>query len=60
MKELEKRLKELQKQGYETIGIIQVLQWMADIKRENRLKAHERRQNRNYDDNKLKYRSKRG
>jgi len=45
MKELEKRLKELQKQGYETIEIIQVMQWMAEIKRENRLKAHERRQN---------------
>jgi len=28
MKELEKKLKELQKQGYENIGIIQVLQWM--------------------------------
>ena len=45
MRELEKKLKELQKQGYENIGIHQVLQWMADIKRENRLKAFERRQN---------------
>ena len=43
MKELEKRLKELQKQGYENIGIIQVLQWMSDIKRENRLKMCERK-----------------
>jgi hypothetical protein len=38
MKELEKKLKELQKQGYENISIIQVLQWMAEIKRDNRLK----------------------
>ena len=45
MRELEKKLKELQKQGYENIGIYQVLQWMYDIKRENRLKAFERRQN---------------
>ena len=42
MKELEKKLKELQKQGYENIGIIQVLQWMHEIKRENRLKRYER------------------
>lgn len=42
MKELEKRLKELQKSGYETISIIQVLQWMAEIKRENRLKSLDR------------------
>jgi len=40
MKELEKRLKELQKQGYETISITQALQWMAEIKRENRLKRN--------------------
>ena len=40
MKQLEKKLKELQKQGYETINIIQVLQWMAEIKRENRLKRN--------------------
>ena len=38
LKQLEKKLKELQKQGYEYIGIIQVLQWMAEIKRDNRLK----------------------
>ena len=38
MKQLEKKLKELQKQGYENIGISQVLQWMAEIKRDNRLK----------------------
>lgn len=38
MKQLIDRLKELQKQGYENIGIQQVLQWANDIKRENRLK----------------------
>jgi hypothetical protein len=43
MKELEKRLKELQKSGYETISIIQVLQWMVEINRENKLKSLERK-----------------
>jgi hypothetical protein len=43
MKELEQKLKALQKSGYETITIQQVLQWMAEIKRENQLKAFERR-----------------
>lgn len=38
MKQLEKKLKELEKQGYENIGITQILQWMAEIKRDNRLK----------------------
>ena len=38
MKQLEKKWKELQKQGYDIIGIHQVLQWMAEIKRDNRLK----------------------
>lgn len=38
MKQLENKLRELQKQGYENIGITQVLQWMAEIKRDNRLK----------------------
>ena len=38
MKQLEKKLKELQKQGYENIGIIQVLQWIAEIKRDDHLK----------------------
>ena len=42
MKKLEKKLKELQKQGYETIGIIQVLQWIAEIQRDNRLKYSKR------------------
>lgn len=40
MKQLEKKLKELQKQGYENIGINQVLLWMAEIKRANRLKRY--------------------
>lgn len=43
MKQLEKKLKDLQKSGYETITIQQVLAWMAEIKRENRLKAFERK-----------------
>lgn len=43
MKELEKRLKALSEKGYETINISQVLQWMREIQRENRLKAHERK-----------------
>jgi len=43
MKELEKRLKELQKSGYETISIIQVLQWMVEINRENKLKSLDRK-----------------
>lgn len=38
MNELEKRLKELQKQGYEQIDIIQVLIWISAIKRDNRVK----------------------
>ena len=33
MRELEKRLWELQKRGYDQIGIIQVLNWIAEIKR---------------------------
>lgn len=44
MKELEKRLKILQKQGYEQITIIQVLNWMYAIKRENAAKRIERRE----------------
>lgn len=38
MKQLEKKLKELQKQGYEQVTIIQVLNWIYEIQRENRLK----------------------
>lgn len=43
MKELENKLKALQKGGYETIQIGQVLEWMEQIKRENRLKAFVRK-----------------
>jgi len=38
MKQLEKKLKDLQKQGYEQVTIIQLLNWIYDIQRENRLK----------------------
>ena len=44
MKELEKKLKALKKQGYEQINISQVIQWMYDIKRNNRVKKIERRE----------------
>ena len=44
MNELEKKIEELRKQGYENIGISQVLQWISDIKRENRFKAYEYRE----------------
>lgn len=43
MKELEEKLKALQKDQYETISILQVLQWIAEIKREKALKAFERK-----------------
>ena len=43
MRELEKKLKSLQKQGYEQINIGQVIQWMYDIKRENASKRIDRR-----------------
>lgn len=43
MKQLEEKLKALQKSGYETISIQQVLQWIAEIKRDNKLKAFERK-----------------
>ena len=45
MKELEKKLKTLQKQGYEQINIGQVIQWIYDIKRENAARRIERREN---------------
>jgi hypothetical protein len=35
MKELEKRLKKLREQGYEQISIIQILNWMSEIRRNN-------------------------
>lgn len=38
MKQLEKKLKELQKQGYEQVTIMQILNWMSEIKRDNRMK----------------------
>lgn len=38
IKQLGKKLKELQKQGYEQVTIIQLLNWIYDIQRENRLK----------------------
>ena len=43
MKELEKKLKTLQRIGFETVEISQVLQWMAQIKRDNQLKAFEQK-----------------
>jgi len=41
MKELEKILKDLQKRKYEQVDIGQVLTWIYNIKKENRLKARE-------------------
>lgn len=38
MKELERKLQDLQKRGFENVSIIQLQNWIADIKRENRLK----------------------
>lgn len=38
MKELEKKLKELQNQQYEYLTITQILQWIAEIRRDNRAK----------------------
>jgi len=45
MKELEKILKDLQKRKYEQVDIGQVLTWIYNIKKENRLKARERKAN---------------
>jgi uncharacterized protein Smg (DUF494 family) len=42
MKELEKILKDLQKRGYQQVDIGQVLSWMYNIQKENRLKRAER------------------
>ena len=42
MKKLEKKLKELQKNGYEQVSIIQILNWISDIKRENRINKTKR------------------
>ena len=41
MRELEKVLKDLQKRGYELVDIVQVLNWMSDIRRERRIKGIE-------------------
>lgn len=38
MKQLEKKLKDLQKDGYEQVTIVQILNWISEIKRKNRLK----------------------
>jgi len=43
MKELLKRLKLAEKQGCEFISIKQVIQWIYDIQRENRLKNFNRK-----------------
>lgn len=40
MKALEKKLKELQQNGYEQVSIIQVLNWMYEIKNANRIKRY--------------------
>lgn len=45
MRELEKKLKEVKKQGCEYITVDQVIQWMYEIKRENACKRIERREN---------------
>jgi hypothetical protein len=42
MKELEKKLKELQKMGYEQVSIIQILNWISDIRHSNKIKNAER------------------
>lgn len=42
MNELEKRLNKLKKDGYEFVDINQILNWICEIKRDNRLKRYER------------------
>ena len=44
MNELEKKLRDLQKQGYEQVTIADVLNWMSNIRRE----AYIRRNKLNY------------
>jgi len=44
MNELRKKLKELQKQGYEQVTIIQVLNWMNNIRMDAKVKRIERRE----------------
>ncbi len=38
MKQLIKKLKQLKSDGYEVVNITQLLNWMEEIKRDNRLK----------------------
>ena len=42
MKELEKKLKQLQKDGYEQVTIMQMLNLISEIKREARIKRMEK------------------
>lgn len=44
MKALEKKLKQLQKDGYEQVTIMQVLNWMSEIRRESIIKRIERKE----------------
>ena len=44
MSEIEKKLKELQKQGYETVTINDVLRWINEFARERRLKRAEKKE----------------
>ena len=43
MEQLEKKLRDLEERGYETVQISQILQWIAEIKRDNQLKAFVRK-----------------
>jgi len=43
MKELFNRLRQLQKDGYEQVSIIQVLNWIHEIKRDRIVKRIERK-----------------
>ena len=45
MKELEKRLKDLHKKGYEQVGIILLLNWVSEIRKDAKIKAIERKAN---------------
>ena len=40
MKQLEKKLKDLQKKGYERVSIREVLNWINAIKRANRFRGY--------------------
>lgn len=43
MKEIKAKLADLQKRGFEEVSIVQVMQWIAEIEREKRLKTLERK-----------------